>query len=65
MRFEESQVSVYDPRTGVNTVDASVFMLVRGGRMHTVDIQMQQVPTMFGDAPGVVVRPIPFSPCAA
>ena len=61
MRFEETQVSTYNPQTGVNTVEASVYMLIRGGRSHTVDIHMQQVPQMFGEAPGIVVRP--SSPC--
>ena len=50
-------MSTYNPQTGVNMVDASVYMLVRGSRSHTVDIRMQQVPHMFGDAPGIVVRP--------
>lgn len=57
MRFEESQVSVFNPETGVNTVEASAFMILRAGPTHTCDIKMQQVPTMFGNAPGIVVRP--------
>ena len=56
MRFEESQVSVFNPETGVNTVEASIFMILRGGPTHTCDIKMQQVPTMFGNAPGIMVR---------
>lgn len=60
MRCEETQVSTYNPQTGVNTVNASVYMLIRGSRSHTVDICMQQVPHMFGDSPGIVVRlPLP------
>ncbi|KAK9823034.1 hypothetical protein WJX81_001586 [Elliptochloris bilobata] len=55
MRFEETQVSTLDPQTGVNTVDASVFMLIRGSRSHTADIRMQQAPKMFGNAPGIVM----------
>lgn len=56
MRFEESQVSVFNPETGVNTVEASIFMILRAGPTHTCDIKMQQVPTLFGNAPGIVVR---------